>query len=57
MEYIFNIKGMGRVAYEAIGEQDWNVVYAVLMLSAVMVLVGNLVSDLLYKWANPRVEL
>ena len=57
VEYIFNIKGMGRVAYEAIGEQDWNVVYAVLMLSAVMVLVGNLVSDLLYKWANPRVEL
>ena len=57
VEYIFNIKGMGRVAYEAIGEQDWNVVYAVLMLSAVMVLVGNLVSDLLYKWANPRVVL
>ena len=57
IEYIFNIKGMGRIAYEAIGEQDWNVVYIVLMLSAVMVLAGNLVADLLYKWANPRVEL
>jgi peptide/nickel transport system permease protein len=57
IEYIFNIKGMGRIAYEAIGEQDWNVVYIVLMLSAAMVLAGNLVADLLYKWANPRVEL
>ena len=57
VEYIFNIKGMGRVAFEALGEQDWNVVYVVLMMSATMVLVGNLISDLLYKWANPRVEL
>ncbi len=57
IEYIFNIKGMGRIAYEAIVEQDWHVVYIVLMLSAVMVLAGNLVADLLYKWANPRVKL
>ena len=57
VEYIFNIKGMGRVAYEAIGEQDWHVVYAVLMLSAFMVLTGNLMSDLIYKWANPKIEL
>lgn len=57
VEYIFNIKGMGRIAYEAIDEQDWNVVYCVLMLSAIMVLIGNLISDLLYKWANPRIEL
>jgi peptide/nickel transport system permease protein len=57
VEYIFNIKGMGRIAFEAIDEQDWHVVYVVLMLSATMVLIGNLISDLLYKWANQRVEL
>ena len=57
VDYVFNIKGMGRVAFEANSEQDWQVVYAVLMFSAVMVLVGNLVSDILYKWANPRIEL
>ena len=48
---------MGRIAFEANNQQDWQVVYAVLMFSAVMVLLGNLLSDILYKWANPRIEL
>ena len=57
IEYVFNIKGMGRVALDAIGEQDWQVIYTVLMLSAIFVLLGTLVSDILYKWANPRVAI
>lgn len=57
IENIFNIEGMGRVAYEAFQGQDWQLVYIVLLLSAVMILVSNLISDILYKWANPRVEL
>jgi peptide/nickel transport system permease protein len=55
IEYIFNIKGMGCVAFDAIGEQDWPVVYTVLMFSAIMVLLGTLISDILYQWANPRI--
>lgn len=57
VEYIFNIKGMGRTAFEAIDEQDWNVVYSILMLSAIMILIGNLIADGLYKWANPRIVI
>jgi peptide/nickel transport system permease protein len=55
VEFVFNIKGMGMIAYEAIAERDWQVVYTVLMFSAIMVLLGTLISDILYKWANPRV--
>jgi peptide/nickel transport system permease protein len=55
VEFVFNIKGMGVVAMDAIAERDWQVVYTVLMFSAIMVLLGTLVSDILYKWANPRV--
>jgi peptide/nickel transport system permease protein len=55
VEFIFNIKGMGLVAMDAIAERDWQVVYTVLMFSAIMVLLGTLISDILYKWANPRV--
>ncbi len=57
IEYVFNIKGMGRIAFDAIGEQDWQVVYTVLMFSAILVLIGTLVADILYKWANPRVTI
>jgi peptide/nickel transport system permease protein len=57
IEYVFNIKGMGCVAFDAIGEKDWQVVYTVLMFSAVMVLLGTLISDILYKWANPRISI
>ena len=57
IEYVFNIKGMGRVAFDAIGEQDWQVVYTVLMFSAILVLLGALISDILYKFANPRVTI
>jgi peptide/nickel transport system permease protein len=55
IEFVFNIKGMGCVAFDAIGEKDWQVVYTVLMFSAIMVLLGALISDILYKWANPRI--
>jgi peptide/nickel transport system permease protein len=57
IEYIFNIKGMGRVAFEAIEQHDWQVVYAVLFFSAILVLIGTLMSDILYQWANPRVSI
>jgi peptide/nickel transport system permease protein len=55
VEFVFNIHGMGMIALEAINERDWQVVYTVLMFSAIMVSLGTLISDILYKWANPRV--
>jgi len=57
IEIIFNIPGMGRLAFNAIFQQDWNVVFTVLMLSAVLTMIGILVADLLYAWADPRVRI
>lgn len=56
LEIIFNIPGMGRLAYSAILQQDWNVVFTVLMLGAVLTMVGILVADVLYAWADARVR-
>ena len=56
IEVIFNIPGMGRETFNAIFAQDWPVVFTVLMLTAILTLIGNLVADLLYAIADPRVS-
>lgn len=57
IEVIFNIPGMGRLSYQAILNEDWPLVYGVLLLAAVLTLVGSLLSDMLYHIADPRVRL
>ena len=57
VELIFNLNGMGKTTIEAMGGGDWSVVFAVLMLVSAVVLLGNWLSDGLYRWLNPRVNL
>ena len=56
VEYIFNIPGMGRLIFDSILSKDWPIVYTVLMLTAVLTMLGNLIGDLLYAWVDPRVS-
>ena len=55
IEVIFNIPGMGRLAYRSILAEDWPIVFSVLMLGAILTIIGNLVADVLYAAADPRV--
>ncbi len=55
IEMIFSIPGMGRNLFEAIIRKDWNVVYTIVMLAAILTMIGNLVADMLYVLADPRV--
>ena len=55
IEVIFNIPGMGRLAFDAIYAEDWPIVFSVLMLAAILTIIGNLVADMLYAAADPRV--
>ncbi len=56
IETIFNIPGMGRLLVQSIRQEDWPVVYAVIILSSLLTMVGILVADLLYAWLDPRVR-
>ena len=56
-EVVFAWPGMGRVTIEAIWGRDYPVIMATTFLSAVMVVCGSLLADLLYRWADPRVRL
>jgi peptide/nickel transport system permease protein len=57
IESIFSWPGMGRMAYEAILARDYPVVLTVNFISAVLILAGTFVSDLLYLVVDPRIRL
>jgi peptide/nickel transport system permease protein len=57
IESIFSWPGMGRMAYEAILARDYPVILTINFVSAVLVLIGTFVSDLLYLVVDPRIRL
>ncbi|MDX9785270.1 MAG: ABC transporter permease [Desulfobacterales bacterium] len=57
IESIFSWPGMGRMAYEAILARDYPVILTVNFVSAILVLMGTLLSDLLYTIVDPRIRL
>ena len=56
VEYIFAWPGMGRVIVDAIFQRDYPVVMATSFLFALMVVAGNLLADVLYAVADPRIR-
>lgn len=56
-ENLFNWPGLGRLMLQAVLSQDLYLVMASLMMSAVMLIVGNLVADLLLQGVDPRIKL
>ncbi len=55
-ETIFAWPGMGRLGYEAILSRDFPVILTLNFISAVLVLIGTLISDILYAVADPRIK-
>jgi peptide/nickel transport system permease protein len=55
-ESIFAIPGMGQLFYESVMRRDYPVVMGGLVIGAVLTLAGNLLADLGYALADPRVR-
>lgn len=56
VEYLFQFPGLGLKTHEAFLGGDYPVLFAILMLAATLTVVGNLIADMLYAWADPRVR-
>ncbi|MBI4342321.1 MAG: ABC transporter permease [Candidatus Omnitrophica bacterium] len=56
-ETIFSIPGMGRLFYEAVMARDYPVVMALVTVGAVLTMLGNLLADLGYAYADPRIRV
>ncbi len=56
-EFFFNWPGLGRLTLQAVQAQDLYLLMASLVMSAVLLIVGNLIADLMLKAADPRIRL
>lgn len=56
VENLFDFPGMGIKMEAAFAQNDYAVLFAMVMFVAVVTVVGTLLADLLYAWADPRVR-
>jgi microcin C transport system permease protein len=56
IEVIFNIDGIGLLGYESIMERDYPVVMGIVAINAVLLLIGNIISDICVALVDPRVK-
>ncbi len=55
-ESIFAIPGMGKLFYDSVLMRDFPVIMGILTIGSVLTLIGNLLADIGYAWADPRVR-
>jgi len=57
VEKIFSIDGMGLLFFSSVMSRDFPMIMGLSTLSAVLTLIGLLLSDVLYAWVDPRIRL
>ncbi|MEZ5648436.1 MAG: ABC transporter permease [Alphaproteobacteria bacterium] len=55
IESVFAIPGFGRLAYEAVTQRDLSLLMGVIIVSAISVIITNILVDLAYSWLDPRI--
>jgi microcin C transport system permease protein len=56
LEMIFNLDGIGLMSYKAVLERDYNLIMGSMFIQSLVMLVGNLLSDLAYVAVDPRID-
>lgn len=56
VETVFSWPGLGTLAFDAILGRDYPTLLGVLTFSALLVIVANLLTDLSYRWIDPRLR-
>ncbi len=56
IEVVFDIDGIGLLGYESIMERDYPVVMGILAISSMLLLIGNILSDICVALVDPRIR-
>jgi len=56
IEKVFNIDGMGYLGYTSILQRDYPVALGILVVASLLLLVGNILSDMIYVIVDPRIR-
>jgi peptide/nickel transport system permease protein len=55
-EIIFGIPGLGRISFNAVFASDYPVVVTITLIGAIITLLTNLLTDIVYTWLDPRIR-
>jgi peptide/nickel transport system permease protein len=55
-EVVFNWPGMGRLFVTSASANDFPILIGIALILSVLVVVGNLIADVAYTWADPRIS-
>lgn len=56
IEVVFDIDGMGLLGFKSLVDRDYPVVMGILLISSALLLIGNVLSDMLVAWLDPRIR-
>ena len=56
LESIFQLDGMGLLGFKSILQRDYNVIMGLIFIQSVLLMIGNLISDLAYIAVDPRID-
>ena len=56
VEQLFSLPGLGLLFFEAVMARDYPLVMGITVIGAVLTLLGNLIADIAYAWADPRIR-
>jgi peptide/nickel transport system permease protein len=56
VEYVFSVPGVGYLTFSSIFARDYPTLMAITMLTAVLIVAGNLVADIVYAAVDPRIR-
>jgi len=56
LEKIFQLDGIGLLQFQSVLQRDYNVIMGLIFIQSVLMLIGNLISDLAYILVDPRID-
>ena len=56
VEIIFSWPGMGRLFYRAVERRDYSILMGTILMSAVLIIIANLLADIVYSYLDPRIR-
>jgi peptide/nickel transport system permease protein len=56
IEYVFNIPGVGLLAYHSIVQSDFEVIQGTVLLASMFIILANIAADIGYAYLDPRVR-
>jgi len=57
IETVFALPGIGRLAFDAVLQRDYAVLLGIFLVTSVVVVLFNLITDLIYTLVDPRIEV